>query len=283
MKPWITIGSLEVPTYFFVMSFVATFCAFWVRSRAIAQNRTAQLALDFYLIVLVAGMLGARIFHVFYEHPAYYLEAPQRVFELWKGGFVFFGGAFFAMFVAWRFARARREPFEDWLNFFAPVLALGYAVGRIGCFLAGCCYGSSCSLPWAVTFPPGSEAPPGLAIHPTQLYAFIWELFVLSMLLKIERDQLKNQTIEISPNRVVNYPKNPKSRTGARNDSQTVPVFVIWMGLHGVGRFLMELFRGDDRGPTIFGISVSMFISFAIVILSLSILKRRRFLCIPSL
>src|SRR5690606_6314306 len=109
----------------------------------------------------------------------------------------------------------------------APVLAFAYAAGRSACFLAGCCYGRYCDLPWAID-----------GRHPTQLYAAAWEMGVVFILLGLRP----------SP-----FFQNPGR------------IFYLWMILHGIGRFIMEAFRDDFRGPSL-GLSISGWISLGLVI-----------------
>jgi phosphatidylglycerol:prolipoprotein diacylglycerol transferase len=184
-----------------------------------------KIALDAALIVMVAALVGARLFHVLYENPEIYRANPWAVFYLWNGGFVFYGGALLAAvcgfaFVHWKVPREQL----NYLDLFAPVASLAYALGRWGCFFAGCCYGRYCDLPWAVN-----------GRHPTQLYASFWEIGTVLILLGFEK----------------------KSPARGR-------VFFLWLILHAIGRILMESFRDDFRGPN-FLFSVSTWISLGVL------------------
>lgn len=141
--------------------------------------------------------------------------------EVWRGGFVFFGGLLAALLVLWRFARTHRAPFGLLADTIAPSLALAHAFGRLGCFLAGCCYGCRTDLPWGVSFPRGSEAwLLGGPVHPTQLYEALVELTLFATLLRL--------------------------RARKRFHGE---VFVSWAVLYAGARFLIEGVRGDlQRG-----------------------------------
>lgn len=237
------IFDVPVPSYFLTLSLACCVAVLWSARRADAFGLSRNIAIDTCLLIFFTGMMGARAFHVAFEYPALYLEQPQRIFFFWEGGFVFYGGAISAYLASVLFLRSRRQDLKAWMDFAAPIAAGTYALGRLGCFLAGCCYGQACTLPWAVTFPPGSEAPVGFPIHPTQLYATVWESLVLGFLLLLER-------------------RAPKLL------AKPGDLFWIWLMLHGLGRVIMEYFRADFRGPPQFGLSVSTWISLILIVLA---------------
>lgn len=198
---------------------------------------------------MVCGLVGGRLTHVFYENWGYYREMPFDIFKIWQGGFVFYGGFFTSLIGAYGFLKIKKESFLKWADFFAPVLALGYALGRVGCFLNGCCFGkpcvgNGCALPWMVEFNhPG--LPEGLR-HPTQLYAVFWELLVVLTLLWIEKVRHTKNTMALQ---------------------STGFLFFTWLGLHSLGRLIMEYHREDYRGPEISGLSLSSWLSIGILFL----------------
>lgn len=220
--------------------------------------------MDLGLVVVVTGFLGARLAHVLYEEPSYYAEHPVEVFAVWQGGLVFYGGMLSALGAAWLFCRRRNLEFWQWADLIAPIAALTYAIGRLGCFFNGCCFGRACDYPWGIEFL--SHAELGLSVvprHPTQLYAVVWESCLMLGLLAWERTQKKSRL----------------ARVNDQNDTQTgsalgrAPVlrrpfsgqvFLGWLIGHSVGRAVMELFRDDDRGAFWFGLSISTWISAAL-------------------
>lgn len=240
MHPVISVFGLEFPTYFLVISliFSAGIFAFVQRAESLGLDRNT--CLDLSLVVMIAAMVGARLTFFAIELPAQLLSNPLAVLRIWEGGFVFFGGALASTSAGIVFLRIRRQPLRPWMDAIAPVGALGYGLGRIGCFLAGCCYGRSCNLPWAAVFPAGVDAPAGVPIHPAQLYAVFWELFSGGVLLSIERFRVG------------------KLQTGS--------LFYLWMILHGLGRLMMESFRADPRGPSILGLTISGWISLVLLL-----------------
>lgn len=138
-------------------------------------NITAENVMDISLFILLGALVGARFFYaLFYWNE---LKSPLDIFMIWNGGLVFYGGLLFGTLAIILSCKAYKIPLLDFLDITAPATALGYAIGRIGCFLNGCCYGEICSLPWGVNFP-GIE---GLR-HPTQLYSSLAGLIMLGIL-----------------------------------------------------------------------------------------------------
>jgi phosphatidylglycerol:prolipoprotein diacylglycerol transferase len=165
---------------------------------------------------------------------------------------VFYGGLLAALGVA--IFLVRRYQLRIWTtaDLFAPGIALGHVVGRLGCLMAGCCYGTPTTMPWAITFTNPLAAsnvgtPLGIPLHPTQLYDAGAELLILIVLLLTERRG-----------------KGFEGRT-----------FWLYMLLYGISRFVVEFYRGDDRG-TVMGVSTSQFVSLLVVPLALLMLVRLR-------
>jgi phosphatidylglycerol:prolipoprotein diacylglycerol transferase len=132
----------------------------------------------------------------------------------------------------------------------APGIALGHVIGRLGCLLAGCCYGRPTDAPWGITFThPAAAAnvgtPLGIPLHPTQVYDAGAELIILILLLVTERRG------RLFPGRT----------------------FWLYMLLYAISRFIIEIYRGDDRGM-ILGLSTSQFVSLLIVPISIVMLLR---------
>ncbi|MDI6731414.1 MAG: prolipoprotein diacylglyceryl transferase, partial [Candidatus Margulisbacteria bacterium] len=125
--------------------------------------------------VIIAGIIGARIFYVVGQWSEYQNNLWD-IFAVQKGGLVFLGGFLFDLAVVIWFAKRKNIPLLRLLDILAPGSALGYAIGRVGCFLNGCCFGLPTSIPWAIKFPAGSLAHsyyPNQFLHPTQLYAIL--------------------------------------------------------------------------------------------------------------
>ena len=249
MFPTVSISTtLSIPTYFVLITLACIIALFWTQYRAQQLGLSVKNALDLCLICLVSGFIGGRLFHIVYESPQYYLEDPLKVFYFWEGGFVYYGGFISALICCFIFIY-RTEP-KDWKKYFdlaAPILSLTYIIGRSACFLAGCCYGQACDLPWAVK-----------GLHPTQLYAVFSELLVLILILWIERKSLKHKNKLNTPNLL------------------SGDLFLFWTIGHATGRILMETFRDDFRG-LIYYLSISTWISLLILLTALALLIKRHF------
>lgn len=240
MFPQISFLSLQIPSFFLVISLSLTFLMFWLSKRLdseIGANFNRKIAFNLALLIMVSGFWGARLLHVFYEEWSFYAEYPIHIFKFWNGGFVYFGGFIAALLFAIIYLKKCKENFIQWADFATPLLSASYDLGRIGCFLEGCCYGKYCELPWAVA-----------GRHPTQLYMAFGEFFILSLLLLIERRKPFDGYL-----------------------------FFKWLLLHSLFRFSFEYFRDDERGANILGLSISQSICFVIIIVSIIYLLRKYF------
>ncbi len=162
---------------------------------------------------------------------------------------MFYGGLIAAIVVCIWQLRKHRLPLWSSGDLFAPGIALGYMVGRLGCLMAGCCYGKPTDVPWAVTFTdPAANfnvgTPLNVALHPTQLYESGAGLVILVALLLLEK-----------------RPGHFPGRT-----------FWSFAFLYAVLRFIIEFFRGDDRGLVFNLLSTSQFISVVLAPLSIFML-----------
>ncbi|AGH96334.1 prolipoprotein diacylglyceryl transferase [Pseudobdellovibrio exovorus] len=233
MIPFINLGSLQIPTFFLVISVSLSLMLFLLSREVDRQQKSRKLAFDLALTLMIAGFVGGRLLHVFYEEWTYYSANPLQVLYFWNGGFVFLGGLLLCLIAGYIFTRIHKVNFLEWADFFTPLFSLGHALGRIGCFLSGCCYGSYCTLPWAID-----------GRHPTTLYLFFSELLIFFSLLGLRRYRFFQQT------------------TGA--------LFVLWLTVHSSVRFYTEYFRDDFRGifirlPLFGSLSISQLISLFII------------------
>ncbi|MBK9292884.1 MAG: prolipoprotein diacylglyceryl transferase [Oligoflexia bacterium] len=251
MWPWLPNLNGPIPTYYLIISLSFTLSILWIFKRAKKQGFDLNLTADLLLTLMLAGFIGARLFQVVYENPTFYLTNPLSIFKFWQGGFVYYGGFIGAVIAAFVFYKLKPFNFYKFTDIIAIPLSFGYGLGRLGCFFAGCCYGRETNLPWAITFPAWSESPSQIPLHPTQIYFFLWEMLSLLVLMIIE-------------NRATKFFKNPGS------------LFGMWLILHGLGRAIIEQFRGDFRGANVFNLSISTWISFMVIATGVLILARRK-------
>jgi phosphatidylglycerol:prolipoprotein diacylglycerol transferase len=153
----------------------------WLATR-LARRRglPGDAFLDAAVVILFAGVIGARLLFVGLNWSEYSRNILE-VTALWRGGMSFHGGVIAGVLAGAWYLRRHRLPVAAMADTAAPGLALGYAIGRIGCFLNGCCYGGPTNLPWGVHFPvPGAD--PAALYHPAQLYATIISLGLAGLL-----------------------------------------------------------------------------------------------------
>ncbi|MCL5037004.1 MAG: prolipoprotein diacylglyceryl transferase [Chloroflexi bacterium] len=145
----------------------------------------ADTAVDLSLYLIIGGIIGARLVYVFLN-PVYYLHHLLEIIMLRQGGLSWHGGMAGGILAAWIYSRRTRIPFLKLLDLAIPSSFLGLAIGRIGCFLNGCCYGKISSLPWACVFKSAELTEPR---HPAQIYELIMDLLIVALLLLWEKKQ----------------------------------------------------------------------------------------------
>jgi len=183
------IGSLPIRSYGLMVALAFAGAIWLARRRAPARNVDPDAIIDLAFFVIIASIIGARITYVI-VHWENYAGDPLRAFRIWDGGLALYGGMVLGMLCGlWFF---RKRGIRPWVgaDITAPSLALGIGIGRIGCFLNGCCFGRHCELPWAVTFPGVSGAGawfPDVPLHPTQLYESAAAFAVMAILLLLDR------------------------------------------------------------------------------------------------
>jgi phosphatidylglycerol---prolipoprotein diacylglyceryl transferase len=163
------LGSLQIHTYGVLVALGFMFGLMLAARQAKKEGIAPQTISDLGLWLVVAGMLGGKLFHIlFYWHD--FIEAWHAIgIASLREGFVFFGGFIAAAATAVLYARRKHLPLAKLADSFAAPLALGHGFGRLGCFFEGCCYGKVCHLPWAIHFP-GGHPTHGLPVQPTELY-----------------------------------------------------------------------------------------------------------------
>ncbi|MCP3952329.1 MAG: prolipoprotein diacylglyceryl transferase [Desulfobacterales bacterium] len=192
-------------------------------ARRLGENSEKIMDLSFY--ILVAAIVGSRLFYVVTAWESF-VDNPLEIIKLWKGGLVFYGGFIGAVTAAVIYMHRNRMPTWKTADILAPSLALGQTLGRLGCFLAGCCYGRQSDTSWAVTFTdPVCLAPVHTPLHPTQLYSAFTNLSIFVALMVFRR-----------------------------RNTITGRVFWTYVLLYGLTRSIIETLRGDFRGAEVLGL-----------------------------
>lgn len=238
------LGPLELTSY------GALVAAGWLAGITFLSARRARMGLSeqgFWSLIywLFGGALvGGKLLYLLVELPALLSGELSLVRDL-RFGFVFYGGVLGAMAGgAWQ-ARKQGFSFLAVGDHIAAALPLGHAIGRLGCLLAGCCYGRPTSLPWGLALggdPASSTAPQlwGVPLHPAQLYESAANLAIFGFIAAwalpaVEGGRLKRGT-----------------------------AFLLYLALYGAARFAVELFRFDDRGATLPPLSPSQWLALAL-------------------
>ncbi len=245
-----SIGPFTLHTYglFVALGFLL---GLWVATKlGRQQGISPQQVLDMGFIILFSAVLGSRLLYVL-MNLSHYSRHPWGIFEIWNGGLVFSGGAICAVAAIVWYARRHNLALLRLADIWAPAAALGQGFGRIGCFMAGCCYGKPTHVPWAVIFTdPRALAPLHQPLHPTEIYHAVSGFAIFGILLFLHRKR-----------------------------SYTGRVFIWYLLLHSFSRLLIERFRGDDRGMFFHtGMTVTQFVSTLILagaFIALMILKSR--------
>ena len=185
---------------------------------------------------IVAGVIGAKLTYYIVELPAIIVD-PSMLLDL-TSGFVVYGGIIAGVLIPVIYAKAKNLPIMKYLDVAAPCIPLAQGFGRIGCYLAGCCYGCATDSWIGVVFPEGSLAPAGVSLIPTQLISAIGDFAIAGILLLYTRKD-----------------KEHPDGTG----------MAWYMVLYAIGRFVIEIFRNDPRGNVWF-LSTSQFISIFIFV-----------------
>jgi phosphatidylglycerol:prolipoprotein diacylglycerol transferase len=230
-----------------VLVAVAFLVALWLTGRyARARGLNAEVVTNLGIYCAIAGIVGAKLM-MFALDASYYVENPLRILSLetLQAGGVFYGGLILALVVAaWYMRKHRLAPLAT-ADLFAPGIALGHAIGRIGCFSAGCCWGTQCDRSWAVTFtnPKAHDlvgVPLGVPLHPTQLYESAAELAIFAVLYRR-------------------------------------PDIGLYLVLYSTARFVIEFYRVHDQANPFGGsLNASHFVALGMLAAGAAILVYRR-------
>lgn len=227
-------GSVTIYTYGFLIAVgcIAAFTYMWRTSKI-----TFDQANTLFILLIAAGIVGGKLFLIF-EDPSSYLRNPGRLIS--SSGFVFYGSLLLCIPTMLWYFRKNKLPLLWMLDIMAIVTCIVHGFGRLGCFMAGCCYGLPTDGMFGVVFTdPGCQAKPlDTPLHPTQLYEATFILLLVIFLLWLRKH---------------------KSFDGQ--------VFLVYLVVYACGRGIIEMFRGDiERGFVIRNIiSNSQFISLIII------------------
>lgn len=235
---FIRIGDFAIRWYGVMIAISVIFGIFYTRKELKKLGVSDDTFFDYAIWVIIVGIIGARLFYIFGNIPLYYFTHPWRIFYLWEGGLSYLGIVVFGFIFSYFYWKKRGNLFYKVTDIVSIPLAFGWAIGRIGCTLNGCCYGKPTGLPFpfSIVFKdPESFAPIGIPLYPTQILLSITGFITLFILLK--------------------YRKRIKVEGG---------VFSLFLVLYAIFTFLIEFLRGDHT--PIFGLTASQWGTFLVVI-----------------
>ncbi|OGX32122.1 MAG: prolipoprotein diacylglyceryl transferase, partial [Omnitrophica WOR_2 bacterium RIFCSPHIGHO2_01_FULL_48_9] len=156
------IGPVTIYSYGLMMAVAVMVCVFLLSRDARSLGISSEKIFDFVFWVVLSGIAGARLFFILLNLD-YFVRDPLEIVMLQKGGLAWQGSLIAGTVAALVYIRKQKLPLAPFLDIIAPYVALGQAIGRLGCFLNGCCYGKP--LAWGIYFPVHQAS-----LHPTQLY-----------------------------------------------------------------------------------------------------------------
>ena len=242
------IGSFSVYSYGFMIAIGIILAGVMFMKRADKEKYNDDSLFNALFLTVLFGMLGGKILYILVNIKSV-IDDPSILLNYGEG-FVVYGGILAGVIALAFYSKKKKWNVLETFDLAAPSVALGQAFGRIGCFLAGCCYGKETNLWIGVKFPTNSLAPSGVYLHPTQLYSSAFDFALVIVLILF-----------------------------ARNNKKKGRVFSMYLILYSIGRFLVEFLRNDERGA-IGILSTSQFIAIFTLILGIIIfncdkLKRR--------
>lgn len=243
---------LKIHSYGLMMAVGFLAALAWIRYQSKKVDLPVSQMSDLAFLMIVMAVIGSRLIYVVVQW-RFYAEHPLDIFKIWEGGLVFLGGLIACILTAIWYLKKYRLSFWKVSDVFMPGVALGHAFGRVGCFLAGCCYGRQCDLNawYAVVFPqrPGSLAPTEIPLYPTQLMEAAAEFLIFLFLAwKSGRKAFEGQ------------------------------ILLLYLILYSAARIGIEVFRGDlERGYIIPGwLSTSQFLGILLIVSAVLVLIYRK-------
>lgn len=242
-----SIGPVTVYGYGLMIAIGALGAIFLTYYRAKKKGLNKDLTFDTCLWGLIAGLVGAKFTYVI-SNFSDFLREPKSV--LTGEGFIVYGGVLLGALVGLLRLKAAKVNVVEYADLIFPQIPLAQGFGRIGCFLAGCCYGKETSPDFGVIFPLDSVAPGGVPLIPTQLYSSAYDFMVFLLLI---------------------YLATKKPHPGT--------IACLYPILFGLGRFIIEFFRGDPRttvGPLTTNQVVSILLILAGIAVFIFFVKKNR-------
>jgi len=245
-------GAFSLPTYGVLVA-LAFLAALWLIGRlAKREGLDRDTVINLGVYCALAGIVGAKVLMIVLD-PSYRAH-PLEVFSLatLQSAGIFYGGFVAALFMAYFYMRRMDLPVLKTADIFAPGVALGHGIGRLGCFAAGCCWGRPSHLPWAVTFTSRDAqnvgVPLGIPLHPTQVYESLAEFAIAAVLYWL-----------------------------ALRSHKPGSVIGLYLVLYGIARLIVEFFRAhDESNPLGLFLSLEQWISLVLAMAGIYLILGRK-------
>lgn len=240
-----TIGPLTVYGYGAMIAIGVIAAWIVTEYRARKQKLDSEHVFSLVLWGLLGGLICAKLLFWITEWKTI-VDDPGYLLDTLADGFVVYGGIIGGIFAGWLYCHLRKADFWKYFDLVMPSVALAQGFGRIGCLLAGCCYGKKTDSLFSITFQNSDFAPNHVALIPTQIYSSVLDFFHFGLLIWIARHKKK--------------------------DGQVAACYLIF---YSIGRFILEFFRGDLIRGNVGSLSTSQFISLFILAAGMVILAVR--------
>jgi phosphatidylglycerol:prolipoprotein diacylglycerol transferase len=256
MAQGIDLGIITIRFYGIIVMLGAVAAAILCVREARRRNLDTDYVWDGLIWVLIGGIVGARLWHIFTPQPsqipfmdtAHYLTNPLDAIAIWNGGLGIPGGIIGGGLALYLFTRRRKLIFAEWADIAAPAVALGQAIGRWGNFFNQELYGLPTTLPWGIRIDnPVAPYTSNMRFHPLFLYESLWNLANMFFLLWMGQRY------------------GEKLRKG--------DIFLLYLVGYPVGRFLLEFLRVD--AAQVAGININQWVSLAVAVLAAVLLFLR--------
>lgn len=242
MNDLFTIGPLTIHGYGLMMAIGILAAYLSVEYRSSRNGLDQEQIFPLGIWAVGGGLLGAKLLYYITELPAI-IKNPSLLLNV-TDGFVVYGGIIGGILGGYLFCRRRKLNFAGYFDLVMPSVALAQGFGRIGCFLAGCCYGMETDCPLGIVFQNSEFAPNGVRLVPTQLISSALDFMHFFVLILF-------------------------ARRFKKADGQVAGLYLV---LYSIGRFILEFFRGDLIRGSVGRLSTSQFISIFILAVGIFIL-----------
>lgn len=243
MHPYLNIFGLQIPSYGLMMALA------FIMAILLAYYRTKKAGLDpdkllnLAIIAILTGIAGSYLLYIFvtYSFKTIIASIADGSFSVFKdGGLVYYGGFILAAVCCVLYLVKKKLNVAHYAAVVMPVIPLAHAIGRVGCFLAGCCYGKVCDTPFSVIYPVGvpvSDVPTGVPVFPVQLLESALNIILFVILLLYTKKRMKSAS-----------------------------VIFLYLFSYAIIRFTTELFRADEIRGIFIGLSTSQWISILLFV-----------------